>query len=112
MTAEQALQHPWLKALNQDVKKGIQKYHKVLLNLHDIRKPCLLLYELLVLFCQFLDDDDIKEIRSAFQHMDEDNSGIIECEELKIAYMEVAKNSSTNENDPNYMKKCLTDEQI
>lgn len=51
MTAKQALEHPWLKAQNKAAKKKLKLHHRVLMNLHEIRKPCLLLYELLVLFC-------------------------------------------------------------
>lgn len=57
-----------------------------MLSLHGCNKLCPLLYELLVLFCQFLNDKDIKAIRETFQYMDEDESGTIELKELEDAY--------------------------
>lgn len=41
---------------------------------------------MLNLFTQFLDDEDINAIRETFQAMDEDNSGLIEIEELEKAF--------------------------
>lgn len=61
------------------------------MNLHSVNKPCDLLYELLVLFCQFLNDEDIKQIRETFLFMDEDNSGSIDVEELKEAFMMIER---------------------
>ena len=41
---------------------------------------------MLVLFTQFLDDEDIKPIRETFQSIDIDNGGTIEVDELIKAY--------------------------
>jgi Ca2+-binding EF-hand superfamily protein len=41
---------------------------------------------MLVIFTQFLDDEDIKAIRETFQAIDIDNGGTIEVDELLEAY--------------------------
>jgi Ca2+-binding EF-hand superfamily protein len=58
----------------------------VLLNLRSCHQPHYLHYEMLFFFTQFLDSTDINSIRETFQHLDTDNSGSIEIEELKKAY--------------------------
>jgi len=66
MTPDDALAHPWLETV---LSGNIKKYHihpSVMLNLHGCNEPSQLLYELLVLFTQFLNDDDIKAIRETF----------------------------------------------
>lgn len=62
LTADQAIQHKWLASHKDLHKLNIE----VLMNLHSINTPSKLLYELLVLFCQFLNDEDIKIIRETF----------------------------------------------
>ena len=59
------------------------------MNLRGCKEPCRLQYEMLVLFTQFLNDDEIKAIRETFQSIDVDNSGSIEIAELKEAFIHV-----------------------
>ena len=57
---------------------------------------------MLVVFCQFLNDDVIKAIKETFYFMDEDMSGSIEIEELKKAFDEIQKGSTLVVDDCNY----------
>jgi Ca2+-binding EF-hand superfamily protein len=57
---------------------------------------------MLVVFCQFLNDDEIKAIKETFYFMDEDMSGSIEIEELKKAFDEIQKGSTLVVDDCNY----------
>jgi Ca2+-binding EF-hand superfamily protein len=65
----------------------------VLLNLTACTRPCKLLFEMLVLFCQFIDDKDIIAIKQTFNTMDDDLSGVIEVEELRNAFLQRTKKS-------------------
>lgn len=65
MSAEESLDHVWLKS--HDKRCRDKKIHgHVMLNLHGCNRLCPLLYEMLVLFCQFLNDKDIRAIRETF----------------------------------------------
>lgn len=68
-------------------------------NLRGNVKPCDLHYELLPLFTQFLDDDDIKAIRETFQHMDQFNSGVVEVEALRQAFKKLNVEICLNKSD-------------
>lgn len=48
-------------------------------------------YELMIVFTQFLTDDDLKNIRDTFLSMDDDNTGTIEVEELRGAFEAIKK---------------------
>jgi calcium-dependent protein kinase len=85
MTAENSIDHSWLRSHEGPCNER-KIHHHVMMTLHDCNKPCTFLYELLVLFCQFLNDDDIKAIRETFEFMDDDESGTIEIEELEKAF--------------------------
>lgn len=66
--AEEALNHSWFNDLTKNKVKQLDsvRHKKVMQNLHGIKKPCNLLFELLVLFCQFLNDFEIRAIVEVF----------------------------------------------
>jgi calcium-dependent protein kinase len=113
MSAEESLEHVWLKS--HEARCREKKIHgHVMLNLHGCNKLCPLLYEMLVLFCQFLNDKDIKAIRETFQYMDEDESGTIELSELEMAYRTTRDKYATfmNENDRFDLIKNISNSEI
>jgi Ca2+-binding EF-hand superfamily protein len=65
----------------------------VMLNLRECIEPHQMHFMFLALLVQFLDDDEIKLIRETFQSMDADNTGTIEIDELREAYLHIKKNS-------------------
>ena len=83
MEPDNALEHKWMTII-PEVRYKI--YPDVMLNLHSCHKPHRLHFEILTLFVQFLDDEDIRHIRETFQSMDYDNGGDIEMAELRKAY--------------------------
>jgi len=85
------LNHSWLKEVKTNAGQKFKKVHihkQVMENLRMCKTPSGLLYEILVLFCQFLDDADIQAILETFQTMDDDDSGTITTDELQKVYME------------------------
>ena len=82
---DEALKHNWLAG----EKSARQKFcvnPQVLMNLHSCRTGSKLLCELLSVFAQFLDGNDVQDIRETFQTLDSDNNGVIDTEELRVAY--------------------------
>jgi serine/threonine protein kinase len=69
--ADACANHPWLLHTHGSCIKSSLNIG-VLSNLHDIKKPSELLFQMLVLFCQYLNDQDIKNIKMVFQHIDKD----------------------------------------
>jgi len=65
-----------------------------MLNLKACKETVQLHYELLTLMVQFLKDDDLKHIEQTFMSMDQDNSGTIDHEELRNAYIEMREVSN------------------
>jgi hypothetical protein len=79
------MDHPWLKNLEGSHRD--KKIHaEVMLNLHGCNYMSQLLFLCLGLFCQFLNDKEIKKIRETFQYMDDDDSGTVELSELQEAF--------------------------
>jgi len=69
LTSDEAMRHKWINQVieNKDSKfKKFKLHNEVMMNLHGCERPSKLLYELLILFCQFLNDDDIKAIKETF----------------------------------------------
>ena len=67
-----------------------------MMNLHDCDHPGQLLFEFLLLFCQFLNDDDLRAIRETFQSMDDDDSGIIDSNEIRKAFNHISAVASAS----------------
>ena len=89
MTAQQAIDHEWLS--NKDNRVQFKIHKSVMMNLRACNKPQELQYLMLLVFCQFLNDDEINAIKETFYFMDEDMSGSIELTEIKRAYEEMRK---------------------
>ena len=86
MTAEDSINHDWLS--NKEGNRVNYKIHRsVMMSLRVCNKPQDLHYLMLVVFCQFLnDDDEMKAIKETFQSMDADMSGSVEVDELRKAF--------------------------
>jgi len=78
MTAEEALQHPWIKGDSASEKfdplvvKGIKTFSSVNRFKHMILENLV----------ESLDDEEVKKLREQFKTMDEDGSGEVEITEL------------------------------
>lgn len=90
MEPKVALEHSWLSS-EKSAKIKFAPHPQVMMNLGRSGNAHELHYELLVLFTQFLNDKDLKDIRETFLSMDEDNTGTIEVEELRDAFESIKK---------------------
>jgi len=83
---DEAISHPWLADVSTNRLSKYKIHPSVMLNLRACNRPSKLHFELLILFTQFLNTEDIQAIRETFLSMDTDDSGSIEIEELRKAY--------------------------
>ena len=84
LTAEKALEHPWLKSVLGEQKEQEEKVDPKILNLlRNFRSTAKFKKEALRVIVNQLNEKDIKNLKEAFRVIDKDNSGMISFEELR-----------------------------
>lgn len=91
-SSDQGLHDVWLSGPNS-ARINYKVHASVMLNLRECIEPHQMHFIFLALLVQFLDDDEIKLIRETFQSMDADNTGTIEIDELREAYLYIKNNA-------------------
>lgn len=90
LSALQGIQHPWFKPNHQTIREKGQKYltKELLLTLRSFSYKSLFQREMISLIVQFLEGDSkqVEELQAVFTYLDEDFSGSISSEELKLVY--------------------------
>ena len=86
MTAEQALEHPWFHGESSGLKKHALSEETsedhLIQNMREFRKYCDLKRAALLAISFSLGDENISEMRKAFQHTDSHHTGIITHDEF------------------------------
>jgi calcium-dependent protein kinase len=96
MTAEEALNHPWLKSEIQD---GQLLDPLVLSGLQSFQNNNKLKLTILNLFSDAVADDEVKRLQATFRQIDKDNSSAISKAELREALMSFELLASAHEDE-------------
>ena len=87
MKSNQAFKHPWFQEVNKLISRieNMATIDPVIINmLKKYKTTGKFKTEVIKLFVNYLDEDEINEIKKAFQIIDKDHTGVISINELQI----------------------------
>ena len=107
-TAEQILEHPWIKNFAPNATKHLKNLNVKHLKLY--KQLCGFKKMIITYIASRLSDDEIMELKNIFSEIDTNNDGTISLEEMKNAIKKI-KNKDIKENEINDIFKGIdTDE--
>lgn len=96
ITADKAFEHPWFKAINEEVHSTYLDT-EILTNIKNFASPQKFKKLVLKFMINFLTQREMKELKKAFYAIDYDHTGRINIEELDKAFKQVNVNVSQEE---------------
>ncbi|KAL4492626.1 hypothetical protein ABPG72_007739 [Tetrahymena utriculariae] len=98
LTLDQVLKHPWITKLPQKKPFGSDEEDQRILNmLRNHQSTAKFKKEALKILVNFLEEEEIQELKQIFRKIDTNNTGMIKIEELQSALKKVGLNDSEEE---------------